>query len=567
MSRTIWEMPGGIHVLPDHKAESTQTAIRQCSIPSRLFIPLRQHIGQAAEPIVSIGDHVLKGQKIADSDAPLFAPIHASTSGTVSDIGIYPNGQPSNQNELCIVIESDGLDEWIAHNSISDYLSLDRIDLVNRIREAGIAGLGGAGFPTATKLNATVTTHIDTVVINSMECEPYITCDDMLMRERAEEIIEGAKIIQHILGANEILIGLEDNKPEAADTMRKAAEKYQDIQIMVTPTQYPSGAARQTVHLLTGRETPNDGHTVDVGVFCINTGTAAAIYRAIILGEPLVSRITTVAGLGVNSPGNLEVRIGTPIQYLLKECDANFSSLNRVIVGGPMMGFTLNDISAPCTKITNCVIAGTEKDFPPPPPELPCIRCGNCAVVCPVSLLPQQLYFFAKGNELEKAQQYNLADCIECGACSYVCPSTIPLVQYYRYAKTEIAIAQEEAEKAALARTRFEARQARVAKEEAEKEKRKRDRLNSNADVGVEHIKERMVKSITVAEVDPVIALQAAANSAQKKLKSAEAALAKALSLGHTNNEEMQQKVTSLRTKADAAKVALENAKKNAAGE
>lgn len=567
MSRTSWEMSGGIQVLPDHKAESTQTAIRQCSIPARLFIPLQQHSGQAAEPIVRIGDRVLKGQKIADSDAPLFAPIHASTSGTIADIGMYPSGQPSNQNELCIVIEPDGLDEWVARNTISNYLNADRIDLLHRIREAGIVGLGGAGFPTATKLNATETTHIDTVVINSMECEPYITCDDMLMRERAEEIIEGAKVIQYILGANVILIGLEDNKPKAADIMRNTAAKYQDIQIMIAPTHYPSGAARQTVQMLTGRETPNDGHTIDVGVFCINAGTAAAIYRAIIQGEPLISRITTVAGLGVNSPGNLEVRIGTPIQYLLKECEADFSAINRVIIGGSMMGFTLNDISAPCTKITNCVIAGTEKDFPPPPPELPCIRCGNCAVVCPISLLPQQLYFFSKGNEFAKAQQYNLADCIECGACSYVCPSTIPLVQYYRHAKTEIAIAQEEVEKAALARTRFEARQARVAKEEAEKEKRKRDRISSTADVEVENVKEQVIKSVTVAAIDPVIALQSAANSAQKKLKSAEAALAKALSLGHTNNEEMQQKVTSLRAKADAAKLALDNAKKNAAGE
>lgn len=575
MSRPIWEIPGGIQVEPDHKAESTNGPIKTCPIPPTLIIPLQQHIGPAAEPIVNIGERVLTGQKIADHEARTFAPIHASSSGRVIDIGLYPADLPEKHLQTCIVIETDGKDEWIPHQGVVDFRSLSAEELILCIREAGIAGLGGAGFPTAAKLNVRPAREIDTIVVNGMECEPYITCDDLLMRERAAEIIEGAKIVQKILSAKEILIGLEDNKAVAAAALREAAKAYADVVVMVTPTLYPSGAARQTVQILTGRETPADGYTVDVGVFCFNTGTAAAVYQAVVFGKPLISRITTVTGLGVKSPGNFEARIGTPIEFLLAQADVQLTQISRLIMGGPMMGFTLNDISAPVTKISNCIIAGTNVDFPPPPPELACIRCGNCAVVCPVTLLPQQLYFFAKGNDLAKVQQFNLDDCIECGACSYVCPSTIPLVQYFRHAKSAIAEQQLEENKAALARQRFEARQARIAAEEAEKERRKRERAQAQATAEVvpavtamaaENIVVSPAKNLAKPNIDPLFALQTALNSANKKLKAAESALAIAVSSGTSNRDEMQQKVDNLRSKADAAKQALDAAKANASG-
>ncbi|HET8707061.1 MAG TPA: electron transport complex subunit RsxC, partial [Pseudomonadales bacterium] len=554
MSHTLWDIPGGIQVEPDHKAESTQTPIRVCPLPSRLIIPLQQHIGPAAEVCVRVGERVLKGQKIADSDARTFAPIHASSSGVIVEIGLYPTDSQEQPIQSCIVIETDGKEEWITHEDVPDYRSLSPHTLISHIRAAGIAGLGGAGFPTASKLASGAQTKIDTIVVNGMECEPYITCDDMLMRERAEEIIEGARIVQYILGAEKILIGIEDNKPFAADSMKRAAEPYTDIKVRVAPTLYPSGAARQTVKILTGRETPADGYTIDVGVFCFNAGTAAAVYRAICHGEPLLSRITTVTGMGVSLPGNFDVRIGTPVDFLLAQAGARFNDITRIIVGGPMMGYTLEDITAPVSKMSNCIIAGTAKDFPPPPPELPCIRCGNCAVVCPVTLLPQQLYFFARGNDFAKAQHYNLSDCIECGACSYVCPSTIPLVQYFRYAKNAIAQKKQEEDQAQRARERFEARLARLNKEEAEKEIRKRERTQpkpvqaeTSGSAQNSGVSSDTVNRPTKPSVDPIFALQTAFNAANKKLKAAEAALATAVSSGASNQEDMQQKVDTLR--------------------
>lgn len=521
--RAPYQLVGGVH-LPQHKPHSSPPPIKTLPLAKRLIIPLLQHIGEETKPIVNIGDYVLKGQKIGETGAVVATPVHATTSGTVIDIGLYPIDHPSQLEALCVVIEADGQDEWISHAGIQDYRVCDAPQLLHIIRDAGISGMGGAGYPTESKLNTAQHTPIDTVIINAMECEPYITADDALMRERAAEIIEGANIVKHILGAQQIIVGIEDNKPQATAAMQHAAQAQAHIQMLACEAKYPSGAARQTTYLLTGRETPSAGHTTDVGVFCLNVATAAAIYRAVVHGEPSVSRVTTVAGLGVAQAANYDVPFGTPIEHLLNEAQADWPRISRIIVGGPMMGYTLPHASISVIKTTNCIIAATQQDFPPPPPEQACIRCADCVPVCPVQLLPQQLLWFAKSGEWDKAQQHHLDDCIECGACAYVCPSNIPLVQYYRYAKGEIATQQREAEKSERARWRFETRNQRLAQEEADKEARRKAR-----EIAAANAKEEAAKQAALAQQQGAAsptkdakALMIAAATARSNLKKAE---------------------------------------------
>ena len=532
VQKAPYALIGGVH-LPDHKQSSTTLAIQSPALPPRLIIPLLQHIGEETQAIVTIGQRVLKGQKIATTAAALAVPVHASTSGIVVDIGLYPVDHPSQLLGLCVVIEPDGLDQWITHAGVDDYQQLAASTLLAMIREAGIAGMGGAGFPTESKL--TLHSTVDTVVLNAMECEPYITADDMLMRERAAEIVAGAHIVQHILQAQQLIIGIEDNKPQAITALQQAIADHKQTRLLVTATQYPSGAARQTVYILTGREAPADGRTTDVGVFCLNVATAAAIYRAIVLGEPSLSRIVTITGLGVNAPMNIEALFGTPIRYLLNHAQAQFEQISRLIMGGPMMGYTLPHADIPVIKTTNCIIAATEQDFPPPPPEMPCIRCGDCADVCPVKLLPQQLLWFAKSKEFDKAQQHHLDDCIECGACAYVCPSHIPLVQYYRYAKGEIDQKQREAEKAEQARLRFEAHKIRLAQEEADKEARRKAREEAAAKAKEAAAKQAALANqhgITPPAIKDSKSIMIAAATARSNLKKAEKRLLAAQQAG-----------------------------------
>ena len=533
VQRAPYKLIGGVHV-PEHKQSSTQSPIKPLALAKRLIIPMLQHIGEEAKPIVNIGEHVLKGQKIGEVRAFVATPVHATTSGTVVDIGLYSVDHPSQLDALCVVIEADGKDEWAAHTGIKDYHLAEAQTLLAIIREAGIAGMGGAGFPTGSKLQVKQQTPVDIVVINAMECEPYITADDLLMRERAAEIVEGANIVKQILGAKKIIIGIEDNKPQAINAMQQASQSQAHIQVMSCQTKYPSGAARQTVYILTGRETPATGRTTDVGVFCLNVGTAAAIYRAVVHGEPSLSRITTVTGLGVQQAANYDVPFGTPIEHLLNQAQAQWSKISRLIVGGPMMGYSLPQVQIPVVKTTNCIIAATLEDFPPPPPEQACIRCGDCAQVCPVVLLPQQLLWFAKNGEFDKAEQYHLDDCIECGACAYVCPSSIPLVQYYRYAKGEIATQKQEAEKAERARLRFEAHKARLAKEEADKEARRIAREQAAAQAREEAAQQAALASQQGAAppAKDSKALMIAAATARSNLKKAEKRLLAAQQAG-----------------------------------
>ncbi len=473
--RKIWDIHGGIHP-PENKTQSLSSPVQNAGLPDEIVLPFSQHIGAPAAPIVEVGQRVLKGEKVAEAKGFVSVPIHASTSGEVIAIEERVIPHPSGMSAPCIVIRPDGRDEWIAHSGVDDYTALDKGELLNLIRDAGIAGMGGAGFPSAVKLSTRDEQVIETLILNGTECEPYITADDILMRERAEEIIAGAQILHHLVNpSKETLIGIEDNKPEAIERMRAAAEGT-GIEVVVFPTKYPSGGEKQLIQILTDKEVPSGGLSADIGIVCQNVGTCAAIYRAVKHGEPLISRITTVTGDACREPRNYQALIGTPVKHLLALSGFDASNCSRLVMGGPMMGYALESDAVPLVKTSNCVLAPTREELPPPTPAQACIRCGMCAEACPASLLPQQLYWFARSREFEKLEEHNLFDCIECGACSYSCPSNIPLVQYYRASKGEIRHLQQEKVKAEHSKQRFEARQARLEREEAEKEARRKAR-------------------------------------------------------------------------------------------
>jgi electron transport complex protein RnfC len=318
---------------------------------------------------------------------------------------------------------------------------------------------------------------VHTLIINAAECEPYITCDDMLMRERADDVVKGIAIVQHILGAKKSIIGIEDNKEEAMTAMTNACimAKQETITVKVVPTLYPSGDARRLIHLLLGTEIPSDKRSTDVGIQVFNVATVLAIYRYFEFGEPSISRIVTMTGNVVN-PQNFEVLFGTPLMSLVKATGAAKADTTHFIMGGPMMGFDLPNTQVPITKAANCIIAAAPNLFAAPPPAMPCIRCARCADACPVNLQPQELYWFSKSNNFESARDYNLFDCIECGCCTYVCPSNIPLVQYYRYAKSEIIAVDKATSAADLARERNDFRLARIEREKLERAQKHAER-------------------------------------------------------------------------------------------
>ena len=479
MISKLFNFRGGVHV-PQYKEISTQQPVRNAKIPSKLVLPLSQHIGTAAKPLVKIGQQVLKGEKIATADGYVSTPIHAPTSGVIEDIGDYPIPHPSGMSAQCIVLKPDDEDKWaelVSH--AKDYSELNPSQLRNLIRSAGIVGLGGAGFPTFIKHNPGPDRVIDTLIINGSECEPYITCDDMLMQEKPEEIICGLLIIQHALQAKRCVIAIEDNKPNAIASIKNALQKFANdkIEIAEIPTLYPAGSEKQLIYTVTGKEVPQDGLPMHIGIVCQNVGTTAAVYRAINHGEPLISRYVTVTG-DIGQPQNLEVLVGTPIDELIEQCGGSNTNIKRLIIGGPMMGFAMHQLDLPVIKTTNCVLvdAGQSKDLQARQHIMPCIRCGSCADACPINLLPQQLYWYSKSQEFEKAQEYNLFDCIECGCCDYVCPSQIPLVQYYRFAKGEIWKRELETQKSDIARQRHEFHQFRIEREKAEKAEKHRQK-------------------------------------------------------------------------------------------
>jgi electron transport complex protein RnfC len=462
--KTPHKFHGGVHP-PEHKTESSRLPITSAPLPQRLIVPLRQHIGNPAKPVVNVGDLVLKGQMIGAADGFISAAVHAPTSGTVSAIEPHAVPHPSGMPDLCITIEADGKDLWAERKPL-DYQSADPDAVRALLRDAGIVGLGGAAFPTYVKLNPGKQ-KIKTLVLNGAECEPWITSDDLLMRERADEIVAGIKIMAHLMQPEEVLIGIEDNKPEAIAAMQAACQGTV-FEVVAIPVLYPSGGEKQLIKLLTGKEVPSGQRPINIGVTCSNIGTAYTVHRAVNHGEAVISRIVTITG-NVAEPQNFEARIGTPLSELVQLAGGAKPDTSHFIMGGPMMGFDLNNLEAPLAKAINCVLAASPALFPPKPAAMPCIRCTQCAQACPCSLQPQELFWFSQSRNFDKARAYNLFDCIECGCCAYVCPSHIPLVSYYRYAKSEISAQDREKLAAEQSRQRFEFKQMREEREKAEK--------------------------------------------------------------------------------------------------
>ncbi|KAA1173731.1 electron transport complex subunit RsxC [Marinobacter salinexigens] len=568
----LWDFTGGIHPA-ENKQQSTTRGIRTATMPERLFLPLQQHIGAPAEPVVQVGDRVLKGQKIADITNGIGVPVHAPTSGVIENIAHHPVPHPSGMEDWCITLKPDGEEQWTPTSPVSDYKSLERDQVLKLIREAGIAGMGGAGFPTNIKLRPPRDRKVQTLILNGAECEPYITADDMTMREQAEEVVGGLKIMSWILRPERCVIGIEDNKPQAIERMAKAIEGTQ-IELAVIPTKYPSGGEKQLIRILTGMEVPSGGIPADIGVMCQNVGTARAVSRAVFEGKPLISRVITITGDAVRDPGNYEALIGTPVNSLLDQAGFDPARASRLVSGGPMMGFTLTSTEVPVTKTSNCVIAATDQELPAPPPEQPCIRCGQCADACPMELLPQQLFWYSRAEEFEKAEHMNLFDCIECGACSYVCPSSIPLVQYYRYAKGEIRVQKAEQLKADRARERFEARQARLEREQEEKELRRKERAKAAAEAQARKKAEaeQAISSDSASDERAAKAAQVEQALARKKAKAERADAEKAPAEAPAQEapapaqpkpdlEALEKQVTQARTKLENMQGMLEEAR------
>ncbi|MCX2961515.1 electron transport complex subunit RsxC [Rodentibacter caecimuris] len=469
-SGKLWDFKGGIHP-PEMKDQSNHQPIRILPLSKDFYIPLKQHSGQAGNILVSVGDYVLKGQALTQGDGLRVLPVHAPTSGTIKNITPYVAAHPSGLDEMTIYLQADGLDQHIEQHPIEDFLHLTAEQLIEKIYLAGIAGLGGAVFPTAAKIQS-ADKKVKLLIINGAECEPYITCDDRLMREHADEIIEGVRILRYILRPEKVVIAIEDNKPNAIEAINAALHGANDIDIRVIPTKYPSGAAKQLIYLLTGMEVPSGSRSSDIGVLMHNVGTAFAIKRAVINDEPLIERVVTLTGDKIQEKGNYWVRLGTPIYHALTHTGYQFDERFPVFVGGPMMGLELPNLNAPVTKIVNCLLAPDHFEYTEPEPEQACIRCSSCSDACPVNLMPQQLYWFARSEDHTKSEEYALKDCIECGVCAYVCPSHIPLIQYFRQEKAKIWQIKEKQKKAEEAKIRFEAKQARMEREEQERKAR-----------------------------------------------------------------------------------------------
>ena len=519
----VWDFQGGIHP-PEMKTQSNGTPLSELPLPHRFIIPLKQHIGHEGEICVAPGDKVLRGQPLTFGTGRML-PVHAPTSGVIEDIGQHMTAHPSGLSELCIFLTPDGDDRWMPLDPLPDYRQHPRADIVQRIHDAGIAGLGGAGFPTATKLKGGLR-GVKTLIINAAECEPYITADDRLMQDYAAEVLEGSRILAWVLQAEQVLIGIEDNKPEAIAALKQALGSERDLHIRVIPTKYPSGGAKQLTRILTGKEVPHGGRSSDIGVLMQNVGTAWAVKRAIINGEPITERVVTLTGEAIAQPRNVWSRLGTPISHLLHQVGFTPAPRQMVIMGGPLMGFTLPSLDVPVVKITNCILAPSASEMGNNDEEQSCIRCSACADACPAKLLPQQLYWYSQGGDHDKARAHHIDDCIECGACAYVCPSNIPLVQYYRQEKAELRAIDLEAKRTLEAKARFEARQARLEREKQAREARHEEAKQRVARTDTSELAaaKARVKARQTAEPDEAtLEAQREARHAQARLRQAEA--------------------------------------------
>jgi len=458
---------GGVHP-DDHKEATACKEIEVMPIPEFLYVPVQQHIGAPAEPEVSVGEQVLKGQLLAHSQGAVSAPVHAPTSGFIYAIEPHTAPHPSGLPVKTIVIKSDGKDRWINTVAPIDPFQLTSEEISSRVGAAGVVGMGGATFPSAVKLNLGSRYDIHTLIINGAECEPYLTCDDRLMRERGEHIIDGIRIIQKALGAKKVIVVIEDNKKIAVAAMQAVAENFTDISITKVPTRYPMGSEKHMIQAVTGKEVPARALSADIGIIVHNVATAYAVHHAIRYGYPLVSRIVTVSGDAINEPRNVEVLLGTRVSELVAFCGSYKETPSRLLMGGPMMGQTLPHEDVPVVKGSGGIVALSKQQVAEQL-ALPCIRCASCVTACPCGLLPLEMAARSKKGDFEGALDYGLMDCVACGSCAYVCPSNIPLVQYFNYAKGELAAKQRAKLKAAENKRLAEQRIERLEREKQEK--------------------------------------------------------------------------------------------------
>ncbi len=486
----LWQSHGGVHP-PELKQLSNTTPIQHLPLAKEYWLPV-SGLNETCTLTMKPGERVLKGQALTSGLTNGYLPCHAPTSGTFSGIENRISNHASGLSEPHIIILADGQDESIS-SQVASLKDLEDKEILDRVRLSGVAGLGGAAFPSHIKLNPV--SDIELVIINGVECEPYITSDDRLMREHSDGILAGIEVIHRLLSPKRIVIAIEDNKPEAIEAMGHAISRSHlpahSTRVTKIPTKYPSGGEKQLIQIITGNEVPSGAIPAQLGILVHNVGTAFAIGQAVHQGLPLTQRVVTLTGKGIKNPGNFWVPIGTPVQHLLDHGLLE-PEVNQVICGGPMMGHTLSTTQVPIGKGTNCILVPGENEIAPAQEEKACIRCGECAQVCPAQLLPQQLFWHSKAEEYDKAASFNLRDCIECGSCSYVCPSDIPLVEYYRIAKSALRQQAEEKAQAERAKIRFDARLARLEQEKQEREAKAKQAA------------ERRQKSVSSADKDKI---------------------------------------------------------------
>jgi len=462
----LFNLRGGVH--PEGRKDlSADISVRVLPLPKYLFVPLQQHIGAPATPVVNVGDHVLKGQLIAAAQGAVSSSIHAPTSGVITALGDHAAPHPSGLPVPTITLESDGNETWVKTETVADPFVLSAEEIAARVASAGIVGLGGATFPAALKLNLSRNSGVQTLIMNGGECEPYLTCDDRIMRERALEIVEGIRLIALAVAAKEVLVGIEDNKPEAIAAMQSAA-KGSEVKVVSMPSMYPMGSEKQIIQVLTGKEIPAGGRPADIGVLVHNVATAFAVQQAIRYGRPLLSRIVTVSGGAIKAACNVEALVGTPVQELIEFAGGYSQPATRLVLGGPMMGQQFTNTSVPVVKGTSGVLALTSKEIGQAEAS-PCIRCSTCVRACPVGLLPLEMAAHIRTSNLAGAVTLGLKDCISCGSCSYVCPAHIPLVHYFNYAKGDLATQERAKLKQEATKKLAEARNERIARIERER--------------------------------------------------------------------------------------------------
>lgn len=454
---------GGIHP-KSYKALSNSGQIDNRFWPKTVYLSLQLRNGAVLKPIVSIGDRVQRGQLVAVGKSAMVPPIHSSVNGMVVDIRQHISAHPSKAKANTIVIRANQDKSWCTHSSGINFYHYSQQQICQKIEDAGIVGLGGAGFPTASKLKFARQASVHTLIINGGECEPYLTCDDVLMRESGNEVIAGIRLMLIASGANKAIVGIEDNKKQAFEELTSLASDDDNIEVVLVPSIYPMGSERHLIKAVLGITVPLGKLSTSIGILVNNIATAVAVYNAVRFNRPLVSRVVTVSGKGITEPKNVRVPIGTTVNEVIAHCKGLSDETGRLIFGGPMMGQVITSLKVPVDKCVGGILALTEAEIAEPTHQ-ECIRCGQCVRACPMGLMPFQMAAYSRVSDFKKVEHLGVNACLSCGACSYVCPSNLPLVHYFQYAKGAINAVKAKEKRSAQAKALTEARKVRLEKE------------------------------------------------------------------------------------------------------